>query len=94
MEHWVKSLLPCVWLVTGLLGAWRQVMAIRTGMLVRNLTRQHTYPAVKELARLALESKNERIRITAIRELLDRSHEKMVPMSSGDTKTSGWLASQ
>ena len=41
---------------------------------LRDLCRTYTADAVKELARLALESKSERVRVVAITEILDRGY--------------------
>ncbi len=43
---------------------------------LRELARQHTPAAIEELARLALKARNEAVRISAIRELLDRGYGK------------------
>jgi hypothetical protein len=43
---------------------------------LRNLARQHTPAAIKELARLALRARSEGVRVSAIRELFDRGYGK------------------
>ena len=47
---------------------------------LRELARTHALDAITELARLALKAKSETVRISAIRELLDRAYGK--PMQS------------
>jgi hypothetical protein len=51
---------------------------------VRELARTHCPAAIEELARLALNSKNEALRLAAIRELLDRGYGKPVPEIEGE----------
>jgi hypothetical protein len=43
---------------------------------LRELARQHTPAAIEELARLALKARSEAVRVSAIRELLDRGYGK------------------
>jgi hypothetical protein len=51
---------------------------------VRELARSHCPAAIEELARLALNSKSERLRLAAICELFDRGYGKAVPAIEGE----------
>jgi hypothetical protein len=51
---------------------------------VRELARSHCPAAIEELARLALKSKSETLRLAAIREMLDRGYGKAVPAIEGE----------
>ena len=51
---------------------------------VRELARARCPAAIEELARLALNSKSERLRLAAICELLDRGYGKAVPATEGE----------
>lgn len=51
---------------------------------IKELARQHTAAAVKELARLATKAKSEAARVAAIRELLDRGYGKPTQPIGGD----------
>jgi hypothetical protein len=44
----------------------------RVASELRDLAREHAHAAIEELARLALKARNEALRVSAIRELLDR----------------------
>ena len=51
---------------------------------VRLLARKHSPEAFKELARLAAKADNEAVRVTAIKEILDRAYGKSVQPIDGD----------
>lgn len=51
---------------------------------LKDLCRQYTDEAVKELARLARKAESEQARVSAIRELLDRGHGKPTQVVAGD----------
>jgi hypothetical protein len=51
---------------------------------VRELARSHCPAAIEELARMALNSKSEALRLAAIRELLDRGYGKVAPAIEGN----------
>ena len=55
---------------------------------LRDLARQHTPEAIRELARLALKAKSETARVAAIRELLDRGYGKAIQQADDELNTS------
>jgi hypothetical protein len=45
------------------------------------VAREHSEPAIRELARLSLHAKSEQARVAAIKELLDRGHGKATQLT-------------
>lgn len=66
----------CVDLVVGLWIILQQARLARELEPLKSLARKHAPDAVKELARLALEAENERDKLMAISQLLDRACSK------------------
>ena len=80
MDQLLYTIAQCcrtaVALAVGLVSLWKVVLTARGASEIRALARQHTPEAIEELARLAVNSRTESVRVLAIRELLDRAQGK------------------
>ena len=50
---------------------------------IRALAQEHSEPAIRELARLAIRAESEQARVSAIKELLDRGYGKPLQRTEG-----------
>lgn len=79
MERSVHTATVLAVIAFGAVSVWRQIMDAEAIIEIRELARQQAPQAIQELSRLALDARSESVRITAIRELLDRAYGKPAP---------------